>query len=151
MSIKEKEVEAVSETKAESEVKSELELVLEKIEQLTLEDLLTVQEHLTTQLRQKALLLSSKNADLAKKQAPSEQVAVTQTEGQAEDEEPDIIYPFPGSDIYSYTAKGARKVVESMFSAEELKRFAEIDLTKLPKDDKTVTEYVSEGREERLA
>jgi hypothetical protein len=144
MSIK---VKAESET--EVEAKSELELVLEKIEQLTLENLLTVQEHLTSQLRQKVLPTASQATDVTEKQAQSEQVAVTQTEGQAEDEEPDRIYLYPGSSIFRYTEKGIRKMLERMFTAEELERFSKIDLSKLPKLEKTMAEYISEDREDR--
>jgi hypothetical protein len=134
------------ESETEAEAKSELELVLEKIEHLTLENLLTVQEHLTIQLRQKALPPVSQATDVAEKQAQSEQATVTQ----AEDEEPDRIYLYPGSSIFRYTEKGIRKMLERMFTPEELERFSKIDLSKLPRDDKTITEYVSEGREERL-
>jgi hypothetical protein len=128
-----------------------VESILEKIEDLSVADLLTVQERITNLLRQKTANGTGNSSAIANSNGHKQETeAVTTDTITDDDEEPDKIYPYPGSPIYRYTPKGARKALEAMFTPEELEAAANFDLSTLPKLEKTSTEYISEMREERM-
>ncbi len=120
-----------------TDIKNDLDLILANIAQLPTQALLTIQAHIVAQLQQRLPA-----------EIPTGQTLKVGSNGQtpttlSEDDEPDIIYPFPGSPIYRYTEKGRKKVLAQMFTPERLAELENFDPASLPETSIPMSEMVN--------
>jgi len=118
-------------------IKDDLDLILENIERLPTKDLLTIQAKIVAQLQHRLTT-----------ETPTEQEQKIASNGQSpattsEEDEPDKIYPFPGSPVYRYTEKGRKKALAQMFTPERLAELEKFDPASLPETSIPMSEMVN--------
>ncbi len=106
------------------------ELILEKVKNLSVSELLTVQESITQELRQKTNSDGTTTATTYQSTTISRRVNI------------------PGS--YRPTKEQIEARLAAIFSPEQLEQMRHADLSNLPPGSKTVTEMISEDREDRF-
>ena len=118
-------------------IKDDLDLILEIIEQLPTKALLSIQAKIVTQLQHRLTT-----------ETPTELKPKIGSNGQTpaiirEDDEPDKVPLYPGSQLYEYTEKGRKKWLAERFTPEELERLEKFDPNTLPETSIPMSEMVN--------
>lgn len=108
-----------------------LDHVLNEIKELSLEELLTLQRQLIDEVQTKAIPVTSEPAALPSN--PSQPIRT-------------LMVPHS----YRRNPEEVEAALLAVFGPEQLAAMKDVDLTKLPPGSKTVTEMISEDREDRF-
>lgn len=109
---------------------SKLDEILPAVEELSVEELWSLQERVLNRLRAKTTTSTNGNGQTKEAKLPDKHVVI------------------PGA--YRRSPEKIEAFLATIFTPEELARMGKTDFSKLPRPEKSITEIISEDREDRF-